>query len=70
MKGFVELVEVGKVVLMMIWGFLVVDGFIVCDLIFLDMLIFKEVCEVMEGCEIFGFEWDVWKVFFVVGFLS
>lgn len=67
--GLMVLVDVGDVVVMMLWGVLDVDGNIVCDLIFFDMLIFKEVCEVIDGCEIEGDVWDVWKVFFVVGFL-
>lgn len=69
LKGVMLLVDVGIVVLMMSWGVLDVDGNIVCDLIFLDMLMFKEVCDVIEGCEISGEKWDVWKVFFIVGFL-
>ena len=68
LKTVVPLVEEGKAVPMMSWGFQDEDGNIVRDPTFPDIPSFKEVCEATEGCETSGDSWEAWKAFFIAGF--
>ena len=68
LKTVVPLVEEGKAVPIMTWGFLGADGDIVRDPTFPDIPTFKEVCEATEGCETKGEKWEAWKAFFIAGF--
>ncbi len=67
-KTVMPLVEEGKAVPMMTWGFLGDDGDIVRDPTFPDIPTFKEVCEATDGCETKGDQWEAWKAFFIAGF--
>ncbi len=68
LKTVVPLVEEGKAVPMMTWGFQDADGNIVRDPTFPEIPSFKEVCEATDGCETTGDKWEAWKAFFVAGF--
>lgn len=68
LKTVVPLVEEGKAVPMMTWGFQDADGNIVRDPTFPEIPSFKEVCEATDGCETKGDKWEAWKAFFIAGF--
>lgn len=68
LKSVVPLVEEGKAVPIMTWGFQDDEGNIVRDPTFPDIPTFKEVCEATDGCETKGDAWEAWKAFFIAGF--
>ncbi len=64
------LVEAGKAVPIMTWGFLDDNGNIVRDPTFPNIPTFKEVYTKIKGEEPSGDAWDAWKAFFVAGFAA